>query len=142
MEAFSPDLLLILATGLAVALGSVLILWLIGFLMAWIADEQLRRFKANPEMHGTVLQSGLWRYSRHPNCFGERCVGWGIFLVACEVPLGWLTMIGPMVYSYLVINVTGQKILDKKLARGKPGFREYLQRTSGLIPPPSRARSD
>lgn len=142
MEAFSPDLLLILATSLVVALGFILILWLIRFLVEWIAEEQLRRFKANPEMRGTVLQSGLWRYSRHPNYFGELCVWWGIFLVACEVPLGWLTVIGPMVYSYLVINVTGQKTLDQKLAREKPEYREYMELTSGLIPLPPRARID
>lgn len=113
-------------------------LWTTGFLAEWIADEQLRRFKADPAKRGTVLQTGLWRYSRHPNYFGELCVWWGIFLVACEVPLGWLTIIGPIVYSYLVVNVTGQKTLDKKLAREKPGYREYMERTSGLIPLPPR----
>lgn len=118
-----------------------LVLWAIGFLVEWLADEQLRKFKANPQKRGTVLQSGLWRYSRHPNYFGELCVWWGIFLVACEVPLGWLTLIGPIVYSYLVINVTGQRTLDKKLAREKPGYQEYMERTSGLIPLPPRKKT-
>lgn len=115
-----------------------LLVWAVGFGVEWIADEQLRKFKANPELRGTVLQSGLWRYSRHPNYFGELCVWWGIFLVACEVPWGWLTIIGPIVYSYLVINVTGQRTLDKKLAREKPGYQQYMERTSGLIPLPPR----
>jgi steroid 5-alpha reductase family enzyme len=115
-------------------------LWAIGFVTEWLADEQLRSFKADPSKRGTVLQSGLWRYSRHPNYFGELCVWWGIFLVACEVPLGWLTIIGPVVYSHLVINITGQRTLDKKLSREKPGYREYMESTSGLIPMPPRTR--
>lgn len=117
-------------------------LWAVGFLVEWIADEQLRSFKADPAKRGTVLQSGLWRYSRHPNYFGELCVWWGIFLVACEVSFGWLTIIGPIVYSYLVVNITGQRTLDKKLAREKPGYREYMERTSGLVPLPPRKAAD
>ncbi len=115
-------------------------LWAIGFFVEWIADEQLRSFKADPAKRGTVLQTGIWRYSRHPNYFGELCVWWGIFLVACELPLGWLTIIGPIVYSYLVINITGQKTLDKKLAREKPGYQQYMDSTSGLIPLPPRIK--
>ena len=113
-------------------------LWTVGFLVEWLADEQLRSFKADPSRRGTVLQTGLWRYSRHPNYFGELCVWWGIFLLACELPLGWLTVIGPIVYSYLVINITGQRTLDKKLAREKPGYREYMETTSGLVPMPPK----
>ena len=108
--------------------------------METVADAQLRRFRAQPENRGTVLCTGLWRYSRHPNYFGELCVWCGIWLVACEVPLGWLTVVGPLAYSYLVVNVTGQKTLDKKLAREKPGYAEYMARTSGLIPLPPRRR--
>lgn len=114
------------------------LLWLLGLVTETVADAQLRRFRANPENRGTVLCSGLWRYSRHPNYFGELCVWWGIWLVACEVPLGWLTVIGPLAYSYLIINVTGQKTLDKKLAREKPGYAEYMARTSGLLPLPPK----
>ncbi|MEJ8567887.1 DUF1295 domain-containing protein [Elongatibacter sediminis] len=116
-------------------------LWALGFTVEWVADVQLRRFRADPSRAGTVLNTGLWRYSRHPNYFGELCVWWGIFLVAAEVPLGWLTVIGPIVYSYLVINVTGQRTLDKKLAREKPGYRAYMECTSGLVPWPPRRRS-
>jgi steroid 5-alpha reductase family enzyme len=124
--------------GLLAMLGSLL--WLLGLVVETVADAQLRRFRAQPENRGTVLCSGLWRYSRHPNYFGELCVWWGIWLVACEVPLGWLTVVGPLAYSYLVVNVTGQKTLDKKLAREKPGYAEYMARTSGLIPLPPRRR--
>lgn len=113
-------------------------LWLLGFVCEAVADHQLKRFRDNPENRGKVLNTGLWRYSRHPNYFGELCVWWGIFLVACEHPLGWLTVIGPLFYSHLVVNVTGQRTLDKKLAREKPGYADYMARTSGLIPLPPR----
>jgi steroid 5-alpha reductase family enzyme len=116
------------------------ILWAVGFFTEWIADVQLRRFRADPGKRGTVLDTGLWKYSRHPNYFGELCVWWGIFLVTCDHPLGWITIIGPIVYSHLVINVTGQRTLDKKLAREKPGYREYMETTSGLVPWPPRRR--
>jgi steroid 5-alpha reductase family enzyme len=101
----------------------------------------LKRFRADPANKGTVLNTGLWRYSRHPNYFGELCVWWGIFLVACDHPIGLATVIGPLVYSYLVINITGQRTLDKKLAREKPGYQEYMDTTSGLIPMPPRGKN-
>ncbi len=115
-------------------------LWLIGLLCEAIADYQLTVFRADAGNSGKVLDTGLWRYSRHPNYFGELCVWWGIFLVACEHPLGWLTAVGPLVYSYLVVNVTGQRTLDKKLAREKPGYAQYMASTSGLVPLPPRGR--
>jgi steroid 5-alpha reductase family enzyme len=112
--------------------------WLAGFLCETVADLQLTRFRADPANRGQVLASGLWKYSRHPNYFGELCVWWGLFLIACDHPAGILTAVGPLLYSHLVINVTGQRTLDKKLAKEKPGYREYMERTSGLIPLPPR----
>jgi len=118
-----------------------IVLWTLGFLFEAIADIQLTRFRADESKRGTVLQTGLWKYSRHPNYFGELCVWWGLFLVACDNPIGILTIIGPLIYSYLVINITGQRTLDKKLAKEKPGYREYMETTSGLIPMPPRSKS-
>jgi steroid 5-alpha reductase family enzyme len=117
-------------------------LWALGFLFETVADRQLTRFRSRPENRGKVLDTGLWRYSRHPNYFGELCVWWGLFLIACDHPLGWLTVIGPLTYSYLVINVTGQRTLDKKLAREKPGYAHYMETTSGLVPLPPRSREN
>lgn len=114
--------------------------WSLGFVFEAVADRQLTRFKADPNNRGKVLDTGLWRYSRHPNYFGELCVWWGLFLIACDNPLGVITVIGPLVYSHLVINITGQRTLDKKLAKEKPGYREYMETTSGLIPLPPRPR--
>lgn len=117
-------------------------LWLVGFVFETVADHQLARFRADPANKGKVLDTGLWRYSRHPNYFGELCVWWGLFLIACDNPWGLLTIIGPIGYTYLIVNVTGQRTLDKKMAREKPGYRDYMQKTSGMIPlPPRRSRN-
>ena len=116
-------------------------LWTLGFLFESISDVQLTRFRANEANKGAVLQTGLWKYSRHPNYFGELCVWWGLFLVACDNPIGLLTIVGPIMYTYLVINVTGQRTLDKKLSREKPAYRDYMETTSGLIPMLPRGKS-
>lgn len=114
-------------------------LWAVGFVFETVADFQLTRFRADPAKKGTILNTGLWKYSRHPNYFGELCVWWGLFLVACDNPVGLLTIIGPIIYSYLVINITGQRTLDKKLAKEKPGYKAYMDTTNGLIPwPPAK----
>ncbi len=109
-------------------------IWALGFFFESVGDYQLTRFRADPRNKGTVLRTGLWKYSRHPNYFGELCVWWGLFVIACENVLGIATVIGPLMYSYLVVNVTGQRLLDKKLAREKPEYAAYMASTSGLIP--------
>jgi steroid 5-alpha reductase family enzyme len=113
-------------------------LWAVGFFFESVSDFQLTRFRADPANKGTVLRTGLWKYSRHPNYFGELSVWWGLFLLACDNLIGLVTVIGPIMYSFLIINVTGQATLDKKLAREKPGYAEYMKNTSGLIPMPPR----
>ncbi len=120
-------------------LGSAICL--AGIVIETIADAQLTKFRANPANKGTVLDSGLWRYSRHPNYFGELCVWWGLFIIACENIVGLVTIVGPLAYTYLVVNVTGQATLDKKLAREKPAYAAYMQSTNGLIPGPRRSSS-
>ena len=116
-------------------------IWLVGFVFETVADQQLTRFRADPANKGQVLDTGLWKYSRHPNYFGELCVWWGLFVIACAHPYGVLTIIGPLVYTYLVINITGQKTLDKKLSREKPHYRQYMETTSGIIPLPPKKRT-
>ena len=125
------------APGPLVMLGALL--WLLGFVFEAVADHQLSRFKADPANRGKVMERGLWRYSRHPNYFGELCQWWGLFLIAAQAPWAWLGIVGPLAYSWLVIKVPGQATLDRKLAREKPGYAEYMARTSGLVPRPPRA---
>ena len=105
------------------------------------ADAQKMRFLHKMSAQGKknmVCDVGLWQYTRHPNYFGELCVWWGLFLIACDNVIGLVTIIGPLMYSFLVINVTGQRTLDKKLAREKPGYAAYMEVTSGLIPMPPK----
>ena len=120
------------SSGLLTIIG--VLLWCLGFLFESIGDFQLTRFKSDPARQGQVLNTGLWRYTRHPNYFGELCQWWGLFLIAAQAPWAWCGIIGPLLYSWLVINVTGQRTLDKKLAREKPGYAAYMETTSGLIP--------
>lgn len=116
-------------------------LWALGIVFETVADRQLTRFRADSANRGTVLRTGLWRYSRHPNYFGELCVWWGLFLIACDNPVGLLTVVGPIGYTYLIVNVTGQRTLDRKLARERPGYKAYMETTSAMIPMPPRRRS-
>ena len=116
-------------------------LWAIGFVFETVSDVQLTRFRAHPNNKLKVLDKGLWKYSRHPNYFGELCVWWGLFLIASDHPIGLVTIVGPIVYTYLMINVTGQRTLEKKLVRERPGYQAYMDRTSGIIPMKPGARN-
>jgi steroid 5-alpha reductase family enzyme len=109
----------------------------VGFAFEAIGDEQLRRFKADPASAGEVMQRGLWRYTRHPNYFGDFCVWWGLWLIAGT----WWTAIGPLVMSVLLIRVSGKGLLEKDIARRRPGYAEYVARTSGFVPLPPRRSS-
>ncbi len=117
-------------------LGAALVL--IGVSFQGIADYQLSRFKADPANGGKVLDTGLWRYSRHPNYFGEACVWWGFWLVACEVPWGWLTVISPVMFTRSILGMMGKELVERRMLKKRPGYQEYIQRTSGFFPWPPR----
>lgn len=110
-----------------------LLLWLAGFSIEALADQQLRRFIRNPAHKGQLMTAGLWRYSRHPNYFGELTQWWAIGLIGLAVPLGWLGLLGPLLISYLIIFVSGVPPMEKAFA-GRAGWDEYRRRTSVLIP--------
>ena len=124
--------------GVFAAVG--LCMWCVGFFFESVGDYQLSQFKADSANRGKVMSSGLWRYTRHPNYFGELFQWWGLFVIALEAPWAWCGIIGPIIYSWLVVNVTGQATLDRKMAREKPEYAEYMRSTSGLIPRPPRLR--
>lgn len=103
-----------------------------------VADRQLARFKAAPVNHGKVMDRGLWRWSRHPNYFGEACTWWGMGLLALH---GWGTvaaLVGPLVVTALVARWSGVGPLEKQLTQSKPGYADYVRRTSALVPRPPR----
>ena len=112
--------------------------WLIGFMFEAIGDAQLRNFVAQPKNKGKIMDRGLWRYSRHPNYFGELTQWWGIYLMCLTTPFGWVGIAGPVLISYLIIYVSGIPLNEKRF-EGRPGWATYRKRTSALIPLPPRA---
>ena len=110
-----------------------LALWIIGFYFETVSDYQLFIFRKDPTNTGKVLGSGLWRYSRHPNYFGEIVMWWGIYLLAVSVPCGWLTIICPGAITITLLFVTGIPWLEKAMDNN-PAYQEYKKRTSILIP--------
>jgi steroid 5-alpha reductase family enzyme len=128
----TPDLGVLAALGVAV--------WLVGLGFETIGDTQLARFKADPANAGTVMDRGLWRYTRHPNYFGDACVWWGIGLVAAETGSAAWTLVGPLLMTVLLRRVSGVTLLEKSLVKRRAGYVEYVERTSPFFPrPPRRA---
>lgn len=124
--------------GLIDALG--ILLFAGGLVFEAIGDWQLAQFKANPANKGLVMDRGLWRYSRHPNYFGDAMLWWGLFCFAAGRPEYLWTVVSPLAMSFLLTRVSGVPLLEKSMARRKPGYAEYMQRTSGFFPlPPKRA---
>ena len=114
-------------------------LWGLGFFFESVGDAQLARFKADPANEGAVMDRGLWRYTRHPNYFGDFCVWWGIFLVAAETGDAIAGVIGPIVMSIFLMKVSGVPMLERSLSRRRPGYADYVARTSTFFPRPPRA---
>jgi steroid 5-alpha reductase family enzyme len=108
-------------------------LFVVGFLFETIADWQLLNFKKNPANKGRVLNKGLWSLSRHPNYFGEAVLWWGLGLIAVSVG-AWWALISPVVMNYLLVRVSGVKMLDELLTRTNPEYASYMQNTSSFIP--------
>ena len=111
-----------------------ILLWIVGFTFEAVADWQLARFKADPSNRGRVLDHGLWRYSRHPNYFGNACLWWGLWLIACDHPIGIATVFSPVLMTHFLLNVTGKKLLEKRMSRARPEYADYVARTPGFFP--------
>jgi steroid 5-alpha reductase family enzyme len=125
--------------GLGPLAGLGVLVWLVGIVFESVGDAQLARFKADPANRGTVMDRGLWRYTRHPNYFGDACVWWGIALVAAESGLGAFGIIGAVVMTVLLRRVSGVTLLEKSLKKRRAGYEEYIARTSPFVPrPPKR----
>jgi steroid 5-alpha reductase family enzyme len=122
--------------GLPAFLGVVL--WVIGFGFEAIGDRQLKRFKADPANRGRVLDHGLWRYTRHPNYFGNACLWWGLWLIACDGWSGLWTGFAPLLMTHFLVNVTGKRLLESRLAQSRPAYAAYIARTSGFFPWPPK----
>ena len=113
--------------------------WAAGVFFEAVGDAQLARFKADPANKGTVMERGLWRYTRHPNYFGDFLVWWGLYLIALSAG-AWWTLPGPLVMTLLLTRVSGKDHLERSLSR-RPGYADYVRRTSGFVPLPPRGAS-
>lgn len=118
----------------AVAIG----VFAVGLACEAAADRQLVRFRADPTNRGRVLDTGLWRYSRHPNYFGDAVVWWGLWLAAAAGG-GWWTIFAPAAMTFLLLKVSGVPLLEKSLTASRPGYAEYARRTSAFVPWPPKA---
>lgn len=111
----------------------------IGFAIEAVADAQLLRWKRDPAHARSVMDRGLWAWSRHPNYFGEMLVWWGIGAVAVAAGAFW-SLVGPLTITMLLVKVSGVPLLEKTIAERRPGYREYVERTSALVPWPPKRR--
>ena len=99
-----------------------------------VGDAQLKAFRADPANKGKVLDTGLWRYTRHPNYFGDACTWWGIWLVASETGAGLWTIASPILLTWMLMRWSGAPLLEKGLKKSRPGYAAYVARTSGFVP--------
>lgn len=111
-----------------------LLLFAVGFTFEAVGDHQLARFRSTAANRGRVLDTGLWRYTRHPNYFGDAAVWWGVFLLAAAAPGAALTVASPIVMTFLLLRVSGVVLLERSLRVSKPGYAEYARRTSAFFP--------
>ena len=145
----SSPLIIGLAADESVSIGPVVVagaaLWVFGFFFEAIGDLQLEMFKKKhrdydgPYEDKPALDSGLWRYTRHPNYFGNACMWWGIGIVACCAPMGWVGLIGPAFMNFALVFLTGKANNESKM-KARPAYRHYIQRTSGFFPLPPAAK--
>ena len=148
---FAPQAVLLFLTCLPAQLGILaspdpaplgvlawagLALWSVGVFFEWVGDWQLSRFRADPANKGKVLETGLWRYTRHPNYFGDAAAWWGIWLVAAQA--GWwiaaASVIGPLFLTFTLTKWSGKPLLERGMAKRRPDYAAYVARTSGFVP--------
>ena len=115
-------------------------LYLVGIFFEWVGDWQLSQFKADPANKGEVMDKGLWRYTRHPNYFGDACAWWGIWLVVASVSweIALWTIAGPIFLTFTLVKWSGVALLEKGLKHSRPGYESYKRRTSAFIPLPPK----
>ncbi|HRO32634.1 MAG TPA: DUF1295 domain-containing protein [Brevundimonas sp.] len=150
---FLPQAVLAWLTSLPVQLGQVAaqpaLGWLawagaglavVGIVFESLGDAQLAAFKRDPANRGKVLDTGLWRYTRHPNYFGDACVWWGLYLIAAETGPGLWSIAGPLFLTWTLTRWSGIGVTEKAIHKSRPGYADYVNRTSAFIPwPPKRA---
>lgn len=124
------------ALGIMAAIGTALAVT--GIVFETVGDWQLTRFKADAANAGKVLDTGLWRYTRHPNYFGDACAWWGLYIIAAETSVGVWALPAPVLLTWMLMRWSGVPILERRLARTRPEYAAYISRTSGFVPLPPR----
>lgn len=114
-------------------------LWGIGLFFETVGDWQLARFKADPDSAGQAMDRGLWRFTRHPNYFGDFCVWWGLYVIAAAGGALW-TVMSPLLMTFLLLKVSGVTLLESTIVERRPGYAAYQARTNAFFPGPPRAR--
>jgi len=114
------------------------ILYTVGIYFESIGDFQLSQFKAEPANAGLVMDQGLWRYTRHPNYFGDFCVWWGIWMVAAATGVGIYAIVGPIVMTFFLLRVSGVAMLERSITKRRPGYDEYIRTTNAFFPAPPK----
>jgi steroid 5-alpha reductase family enzyme len=112
-------------------------LWVLGMVFEAGGDFQLARFKRNPANQGKVMDRGLWRYTRHPNYFGEFCIWWGFWCFAVAAG-AWWTLPGPVALTFLLLRVSGVTLLEKDIGNRRPQYADYVLKTNAFFPGPPR----
>jgi len=112
-------------------------LWVVGFAFEAGGDWQLARFKKNPANAGKVMDQGFWRYTRHPNYFGEFCIWWGFWLIAVSAG-AWWSLPGAALISFLLLRVSGVTLLEKDIGNRRPQYADYVLKTNAFFPGPPR----
>jgi steroid 5-alpha reductase family enzyme len=116
------------------------VLFAVGFFFESTGDWQLYRFKADPASQGQIMDRGLWHYTRHPNYFGDFCMWWGLFAIAYgswqELP----ALVAPLLMTFILTRGTGASMTDRRMKAARPGYADYIERTSGFFPLPPRRR--
>lgn len=112
--------------------------WAVGLFLEMVGDWQLEQFRADPANRGKVLDTGLWRYTRHPNYFGDACVWWGLSLIAFDAWPGILFVLSPVFMTWNLAKGTGAALLEKDIGHRRPEYAAYVRRTSGFLPMPPR----
>ena len=114
--------------------GLGIIVWAVGFTFESLGDWQLAKFKSDPASKGRVMDRGLWAYTRHPNYFGEFLIWWGIFLITLSTPNSWWTILSPAIITMVLLKMTGIPLTEQELVKNRPGYSEYVKRTSAFVP--------
>ena len=121
--------------------SAALVLWLIGFVFEAGGDYQLMRFRSDPENKGKVLNTGLWRFTRHPNYFGDACIWWAFYLFAASAG-AWWTIFAPALMTFLLLKVSGVRMLEKDIGERRPDYAAYIASTNAFLPGRPRIIND